>query len=275
VSENKVFCWYPSLAEASFGPEKRVRKMLDEETGPANIFANSNEPIFLSDFSGDGLTDIVRIHNGEISYWPNLVYGRFGVKVTMDNSPWFESSDLLNGQCMRLPDIDGSGLTDIISLGSDGLQLYYNQSGNSWSTKHTLKEFPPVDDLSSVLTLDLLGNGTACLVWSSPLPGNASRAMRYIDLMGGQKPHLTVKTTNNLGTETTLKYLPATEFYLRDKLAGKPWITRVPFPVHYVEHVSVYDKWRNTRFNTTYRYPGGGTRPASRSTRCARTGRHG
>jgi hypothetical protein len=99
--------------------------------------------------------------------------------------------------------------------------------------------------------------------------------MRYIDLMGGQKPHLTVKTTNNLGTETTLKYLPATEFYLRDKLAGKPWITRVPFPVHYVEHVSVYDKWRNTRFNTTYRYPGGGTRPASRSTRCARTGRHG
>jgi hypothetical protein len=119
--------------------------------------------------------------------------------------------------------------TDIISLGSDGLQLYYNQSGNSWSTKHTLKQFPPVDDLSSVLTLDLLGNGTACLVWSSPLPGNASRAMRYIDLMGGQKPHLTVKTTNNLGTETTLKYLPATEFYLRDKLAGNPGLPAFRF----------------------------------------------
>ena len=26
--------------------------------------------------------------------------------------------------------------------------------------------------------------------------------LRYIDLMGGQKPHLLVKTVNNLGAET-------------------------------------------------------------------------
>ena len=30
--------------------------------------------------------------------------------------------------------------------------------------------------------------------------------MRYIDLMGGQKPHLLVKTTNNLGAETRVTY---------------------------------------------------------------------
>ena len=40
---------------------------------------------------------------------------------------------------------------------------------------------------SAVTAVDLLGNGTACLVWSSPLPGDARRPMRYIDLMGGQK----------------------------------------------------------------------------------------
>ena len=43
------------------------------------------------------------------------------------------------------------------------------------------------------MAADLLGNGTACLVWSSPLPGDARRPMRYVDLMGGQKPHLLVK----------------------------------------------------------------------------------
>ena len=50
--------------------------------------------------------------------------------------------------------------------------------------------------------------------------------MRYIDLMGGQKPHLLVKTINNLGAETRVQYAPSTKFYLQDKLDGKPWITR-------------------------------------------------
>ena len=40
---------------------------------------------------GDGLTDLVRIRNGEVCYWPNLGYGRFGAKVTMDNAPWFDT----------------------------------------------------------------------------------------------------------------------------------------------------------------------------------------
>ena len=62
--------------------------------------------------------------------------------------------------------------------------------------------------------VDLLGNGTACLVWSSPLPGDARRPMRYVDLMGGQKPHLLVAARNNLGAETRVRYAPSTRFYL-------------------------------------------------------------
>ena len=78
--------------------------------------------------------------------------------------------------------------------------------------------------------------------------------MRYIDLMGGQKPHLLVKTVNNLGAETHVHYAPSTKFYLADKLAGKPWVTRLPFPVHCVEKVSVTDTWRQTTFSTQYSY---------------------
>ncbi len=37
--------------------------------------------------SGDGLTDLVRIRSGEVCYWPNLGYGRFGAKVAMDWTP--------------------------------------------------------------------------------------------------------------------------------------------------------------------------------------------
>ena len=51
--------------------------------------------------------------------------------------------------------------------------------------------------------------------------------MRYIDLMGGQKPHLLVTVKNNLGAETRIHYAPSTKFYLQDKHGGKPWMTRL------------------------------------------------
>jgi hypothetical protein len=51
--------------------------------------------------------------------------------------------------------------------------------------------------------------------------------MRYIDLMGGQKPHLLVGVTNNLGAETVIQYAPSTKFYVADKLASTPWVTRL------------------------------------------------
>jgi hypothetical protein len=86
--------------------------------------------------------------------------------------------------------------------------------------------FPPVDDVSQVQTLDLLGNGTACLVWTSPLPGDVRRSMRYIDLMGGQKPYLLIRSLNNLGAETRVFYAPSTKFYLKDRQAEHPWATR-------------------------------------------------
>jgi hypothetical protein len=43
--------------------------------------ADGTETMFLADMTGDGLSDIVRVRNGESSYWPNLGYGRFGTKV--------------------------------------------------------------------------------------------------------------------------------------------------------------------------------------------------
>ena len=253
ISEDEVLRWHPSLATDGFGPSEFVRKPFDEEKGPALVFADGTQSIYLADLSGDGLTDLVRIRNGEVSYWPNVGYGRFGTKVTMDSAPRFDSGDLFDQRRIRLADIDGSGTTDIIYLHADGPRIYFNQSGNSWSPPQSLPGFPRIDNLASVQALDLLGNGTACLVWSSPLPGDARRQMRYLDLMG-QKPHLLIKTLNNLGAETIVSYAPSTKFYLQDKLAGKPWITKLPFPVQVIERVETLDRISRNRFVTRYAY---------------------
>jgi RHS repeat-associated protein len=254
ITEDDVITWYPSLAEDGFGAAIRVPKPRDEEDGPAVVFADADQTVFIANMSGDGLADIVRIRNGDVSYWPNLGYGRFGARVAMDHAPWFDTPDLFDPRRIRLADIDGSGTTDIIYLGADGVRLYFNRSGNAWSDARVLAVFPKVDELAVIEAVDLLGNGTACLVWASPLPGDAGAPMRYVDLMGGQKPHLLIGTANNLGAETRIQYAPSTKFYLADKLAGRPWITRLPFPVQVIQRVEVVDRISGNRFVTRYAY---------------------
>ena len=254
ITEDEVFAWYPSLGEEGFAAAERVSKALDEEEGPRLVFADGAQSIYLADMSGDGLTDLVRIRNGEVCYWPSLGYCRWGKKVAMDNAPWFDAPAQFDQKRIRLADIDGSGATDIIYLGAHQIDIYRNHVGNGWTDAESLLSFPPIDSLSSVAAVDLLGNGTACLVWNSPLPADASHPMRYIDLMGGAKPHLLVRSTNNLGAETRVRYVASTRFYLQDRIDGKPWITKLPFPVHVVERVENYDHVSRNRSITRYAY---------------------
>jgi RHS repeat-associated protein len=253
ITEDNALTWHPSLAEAGFGPARHAPKGLDEEKGPRVVFSDGTQSIYLADLSGDGLADLVRLRNGQICYWANLG-GRFGAKVEMDNAPWFDHPDQFDHARLRLTDIDGSGTTDIIYLHSEGVRLYFNQSGNAWSKPQQLKAFARVDDLVDIVPIDLLGNGTACLVWSSASPADSREPMRYVNLMGDGKPHLLRKTVNNLGAETSVDYAPSTKFYLEDKRDGAPWITRLPFPVQVVEKVTTFDHVSRSRFETRYAY---------------------
>src|SRR5690625_4288365 len=75
--------------------------------------------IIMEYMSGIGLSDIFRIRNGEVCYWPNLGYGKFGAKINMDNAPVFDHPDAFNPAFIKLADIDGSGTADIIYLGKN------------------------------------------------------------------------------------------------------------------------------------------------------------
>ncbi|MBU7013164.1 MAG: toxin, partial [Theionarchaea archaeon] len=254
ITEDEAFVWYPSLKEKGFGPREMVRKFTDEEEGPALVFADGTQSIYLADMSGDGLIDIVRIRNGDVCYWPSLGYGRFGAKVTMDDSPYFDHPGLFDQNRIRLADIDGSGTTDIVYLGKDCVSIWRNQAGNSWSEPHQLCTFPATDNYSVVTVVDLLGNGTACIVWSSPMQQDTDQPMCYIDLMGGKKPHLLCRISNNMGRETHLEYAPSTKFYLEDIAHGTPWATRLFFPVHVVERIETRDHITKTKLVTLYKY---------------------
>jgi len=255
ITEDDAFKWHPSLLNEGFGAAVRVRIPLDEEeSGPRALFADGTQSIYLANMTGDGLSDIVRIRNGEVCYWPNLGYGRFGAKVTMDRSPWFDAADLFDQRRIRLADTDGSGTSDILYLGHSRVEVFLNEAGNAWSAARRIDPFPAVDNLATVDVMDFLGRGTACLSWSSPLPGEQGRQLRYIDLMCGRKPHLLERIVNHAGTETRIEYASSTEFYLADQAAGAPWVTRLPFPVQVVKRVETYDAVSRNRFVSRYTY---------------------
>ena len=254
ITQDEVLTWYPSLGDQGFAAAERVQQALDEERGPRVVLADASQTVFLADMSGDGLTDLVRIRHSDVSYWPNLGYGRFGAKVTMSNAPLLDRPEQFDPQRIRLADIDGTGVVDVLYVGGDGVRLWFNQSGNRWSAPQRLPELPHLDDHTSLQVADLLGNGTACLVWSSPLPGDARSPVRYVDLMGDQKPHLLVGVVNNLGAETRVRYAASTKFYLADRRAGRPWITRLPFPVHVVEQLEQIDHVNRSRFVSRFTY---------------------
>ena len=254
LTEEGIFTLHASLGEEGFGPASFARTGWDEERGPAIVLADGTQTIFTADMTGDGLTDLVRIRNGEACYWPSTGYGTFGAKVTMDGAPRFDSEDAFDPRRIVVADIDGTGTADLLYVGDNGVTAWFNQSGNSWSAPTRLAVFPSADSLSTVRALDLLGTGTACLTWSSPLPAASPAPLRYVDLMGGIKPHLLTSVRNNLGAETRVSYAPSTRFYVADELAGTPWVTRLSFPVHVVERTETIDWIGRSRQVCRYAY---------------------
>jgi len=255
ISQDDVFTWYGSEGKKGFSPANKLCKAFDEETGPAIVFHDSLQSIFLADMSGDGLTDIVRIKNGEICYWPNIGYGKFGAKINMDNAPLFDPPDLFNPALIRLADLDGSGTADLVYLGRNAFNFWLNQHGNSFSQAPvSINPFPEISNHAYISVLDLLGNGVACIVWNSNLSKDAGNPLKYVDLFNSKKPHLMVSYKNNLGKEVFLEYSPSTKFYIEDKLAGTPWVTKLHFPVHCISKVTTYDRIMKTRLFTEYSY---------------------
>ncbi|KAI5794252.1 hypothetical protein DFH27DRAFT_627226 [Peziza echinospora] len=250
--------WHESLSKHGFSQQRQT----PWPGGPVpQLRGTPQKGVYTCDMSGDGLADIVHISNGRISYFPNLGYGRFAAEVVMGNPPEFsENAELFSLERLQLADVDGSGTTDVLYLPpTGGAVVYRNLSGNAWSDGVFLPQFPGVDSLSRVSTVDLLGKGTSCLCWTGAevAGGRSEWVIKYIDLAEQGKPYLLSSIDNGMGLETSVEYTPSTKFYLRDEREGRKWDTRLPFPVHVVSRVVERDVVTGAKGVTKYRYHDG------------------
>ena len=79
----------------------------------------------------------------------------------MSKAPLFDNPDSFNAKYVKLADLDGSGIADIVYLANDSFKIYFNQSGNSWSDVNNVQglnplPFPKIDYHTSINIIDLL-----------------------------------------------------------------------------------------------------------------------
>lgn len=213
----------------------------------------SDPRVRLSDMSGDGLQDVVLIHDGNTEYWPSLGHGDWGPRVSMRNSPRFP--ERYDPSRILLGDVDGDGLSDLVYVDSRRVLLWINQSGERWSDPIQINGTPPASETGIVRLADVLGNGISGVLWSAAVADLARESMFFLDFVGGVKPYLLDEMNNNMGAVTRVEYAPSTRFYQEDeKRLRTRWRTTVPFPVQVVSRVEVIDAISGGKLTTEYSY---------------------
>ncbi|KAF5683976.1 insecticidal toxin complex [Fusarium circinatum] len=236
---NREIMWQENRGTAGFSP---LRRSVNRTGVPQLISDDPTVQVTFADMTGDGRSDIVQISSGSVAYWQNLSHGQFSEPIRMYNAPKLES-DTSIAERIRLVDINGSGTNDLIYMpASGGLHIYFNQAGNGWSDPQILESFPPVNQLSSISTVDLFGKGTACLCWSGKVPGSSSaQTLYYIDLAPGPKPDCLASYQNGRGSRVEVSYRSSNWYYLQDERAGASWSTKIGFPIQCVSQVRILD----------------------------------
>jgi hypothetical protein len=90
---------------------------------------------------------------------------------------------LFDQRRFRLADIDGSGVTDIIYVRTMACAFTSISPATAGASRAHRRSFRAS---TTSPRCRRLGNGTACLAWTSALPGDARRSMRCVDLMGAR-----------------------------------------------------------------------------------------
>lgn len=235
-------------------PDEGWRDVRVVPRGGLDVFPNvsfADPRVRLADMTGDGLADVVSLHDGAVEYWPSHGRGDWGPRVRMPDSPrlphGYDPARLLLG------DVDGDGCADLVYVDHRRVLVWSNRGGNGWSEPTEITGTPSPAGMA-VLLLDLLGGGIAGLLWSGDARADGRHQAFFLDFTGGTKPYLLTEMNNHSGAVTTVTYEPSTRSRKRDTQAGLNWQATLPFPVQVVSRVRQLDQISGGTLTTEYRY---------------------
>jgi RHS repeat-associated protein len=239
---------YPSLGTRGFGAADLAQMPADY---PAMGEGGAQYDTY-ADLFGDGLSHRVRVSPGRVECWPDLGYGTFGAKVSLSNAPHY--GDALDARRIFFADLDGSGPADLVYATEDALLIHFNHSGNGFSDPLRLPLPAPFDSSCRISFADVYGTGANCLILTRLEP----EVKHYVYAFSGTtKPYLLATFDDAMGTQTRCTYTTSVNEYLRDKRAGRNWITRTYFPVQVVAAVETLDAIAKARNVQRFAYHDG------------------
>ena len=203
----------------------------------------------LADMTGDGLRDIVVLDaiNEQVTFWPNLGFGHFGRRHTMDGivDPPTDMRDAF------FADLDGSGLSDLVVARERSIDIWPNVAGARWGARVTVDKLPSLHGRPQFV--DLFGTGIAGALWSAR---GGLRTYRYLPL-SRCKPGLLTSVSNGMGQRTEYEYRTTVELRLLSAGRGEKWRGQLPMPVHVVTKSATYDEVVGTVATSEYTYAHG------------------
>ncbi|WP_387465323.1 SpvB/TcaC N-terminal domain-containing protein [Photorhabdus sp. RM323S] len=221
--------------------------------------ADARKLVAFSDVLGSGQAHLVEVSATKVTCWPNLGHGRFGQPITITLPGFSQPTTEFNPAQVYLADLDGSGPTDLIYVHKNCLDIFLNNSGNSFAKPVTLP-FPNglrFDSTCQLQVADVQGAGVASLILSVP---HMSPHHWCCDLTN-KKPWLLSEMNNNMGARHILHYRSSAQFWLDEKAkaqdAGQTPVCYLPFPVHTLWKTETEDEISGNKLVTALSYAHG------------------
>lgn len=225
-----------------------------------SLESSEHQLVAFADPAGSGQAHLVRITGEGVTLWPSLGYGRFADAIEI---PGFKIEDF-NASRVFLADTDGAGTTDILYLQPDGIRVFVSQSGNRYQEGAFVPAPPGVilDATCYLQVADILGQGTADLLLTSPHHGPGLQPCSWLYRFNEQRPWLLETVVDNAGGRTQLAYRSSAQAWLDEKAAviaatGKAPVSYLPFPVHTVSRITRYNDITGLCLGSQTTYLGG------------------
>lgn len=212
---------------------------------PGIVF--SDPSVQLADMNGDRIQDVVHIESTgtttrQIRYWPGLGGVRFGDAVVLrapNGGTEVEIGSGISAANVKLIDVNGDGLSDLVAIGNGILRFWINVGGEQWSAQMQYTSVPALDSNTALRFADMNGNGSTDLVWIRVTGANA-QSWQYLDFMPRGKANQLSLIDNGLGRRISIEYATTTDYMLAardDTEPPNPWTIKAPFPLSVVSRV--------------------------------------
>jgi RHS repeat-associated protein len=174
---------------------------------------------------GDGLPDLVRVRSGEVRWWPALGHGRWAEPRVIASSPVLPAG--YRRDRLFVLDVDGDGCADLVYVDDDRVRVWCNRGGDRFEPELIIGPVPG-RLVTRVEPADLAGQGLVGLLLCT---GVGRRARTWHVTLADTPPYLLASVDNGLGEGLTVRYGSSVAEARRDREAGRPWSTFLPFPV--------------------------------------------